>query len=29
MQDRSMEPGAWREWTNDERNAMIAAVATT
>ena len=29
MQDRSMEPGAWREWTNDERNAMIEAVATT
>ena len=28
MQDRSMAPGEWREWTNDERNAMIEAVAT-
>ncbi len=27
MQDRSLEPGAWREWTTDERNAMVAAVA--
>lgn len=27
MQDRSLQPGEWREWTNDERNAMIAAVA--
>ncbi|MFK7918538.1 MAG: pseudouridine synthase [Ilumatobacter sp.] len=27
MQDRSLQPGEWREWSNDERNAMIAAVA--
>ncbi len=29
ISDRSMKPGEWREWTNDERNAMVAAVATT
>jgi 23S rRNA pseudouridine2605 synthase len=29
ISDRSMQPGEWREWTNDERNAMVAAVATT
>jgi 23S rRNA pseudouridine2605 synthase len=29
MFDRSMQPGEWREWTNEERNAMVAAVATT
>ncbi len=29
MQDRSLEPGTWRAWTNEERNAMIEAVATT
>ena len=27
--DRSLQPGEWREWTSDERNAMVAAVATT
>lgn len=25
--DRSLQPGEWREWTTDERNTMIAAVA--
>lgn len=29
ISDRSMQPGEWREWTIDERNAMVAAVATT
>ncbi len=29
MSDRSLQPGEWREWTSDERNAMVAAVATT
>ena len=29
MSDRSLQPGQWREWTADERNAMVAAVATT
>ncbi len=29
MNDRSLQPGEWREWTSDERNAMVAAVATT
>jgi 23S rRNA pseudouridine2605 synthase len=29
ISDRSMQPGEWREWTTDERNAMVAAVATT
>ncbi|MFK8024904.1 MAG: pseudouridine synthase [Ilumatobacter sp.] len=29
MQDRSLQPGDWREWTTEERNAMVAAVATT
>ena len=29
MQDRSLQPGEWREWTTEERNAMVAAVATT
>jgi len=28
ISDRTLQPGAWREWTNDERNAMVAAVAT-
>ncbi len=27
--DRSLAPGTWRSWTTDERNAMIAAVATS
>jgi len=27
--DRTLQPGEWREWTLDERNAMVAAVATT
>jgi 23S rRNA pseudouridine2605 synthase len=29
IHDRSLQPGDWREWTSDERNAMVAAVATT
>ena len=29
ISDRSLEPGEWREWTTDERNAMVAAVAST
>lgn len=29
ISDRSLQPGEWREWTSDERNAMVAAVATT
>jgi 23S rRNA pseudouridine2605 synthase len=29
MSDRSLQPGEWREWTSAERNAMVAAVATT
>ena len=29
ISDRSLQPGDWREWTSDERNAMVAAVATT
>ncbi len=29
MQDRSLAPGAWRDWTTEERNAMIEAVAAT
>lgn len=29
MQDRALQPGEWREWTTEERNAMVAAVATT
>lgn len=29
MQDRTLQPGEWREWTTEERNAMVAAVATT
>ena len=27
--DRSLEPGAWRPWTTEERNAVVAAVAST
>jgi len=27
--DRSLHPGEWREWTVDERNAMVEAVAST
>ncbi|WP_083914559.1 pseudouridine synthase [Ilumatobacter nonamiensis] len=27
--DRSLQPGEWREWTTDERNAMVEAVAST
>ncbi|MGA9277361.1 pseudouridine synthase [Ilumatobacter sp.] len=27
--DRNLQPGEWREWTDDERNAMVEAVATT
>jgi 23S rRNA pseudouridine2605 synthase len=27
--DRTLPPGEWREWTLDERNAMVAAVAST
>lgn len=29
ISDRSLKPGEWREWTTAERNAMVAAVATT
>jgi 23S rRNA pseudouridine2605 synthase len=29
ISDRSMQPGEWRAWSTDERNAMVAAVATT
>ena len=29
MVDRTLRPGEWREWTDEERNAMVAAVATT
>jgi 23S rRNA pseudouridine2605 synthase len=29
INDRSLRPGEWRNWTTDERNAMVAAVATT
>lgn len=29
ISDRKLKPGEWREWTKDERNAMVAAVATT
>jgi 23S rRNA pseudouridine2605 synthase len=29
ISDRTLKPGEWREWTDDERNAMVAAVATT
>ena len=29
ISDRSLEPGEWREWTTDERNAMVAGVAST
>jgi 23S rRNA pseudouridine2605 synthase len=29
ISDRSLQPGEWREWTSEERNAMVAAVATT
>lgn len=29
ISDRSLKPGEWREWTTDERNAMVAAVAST
>lgn len=29
MQDRTLEPGQWRRWTDDERNAMVEAVATS
>ena len=29
ISDRSLQPGEWREWTSDERNAMVAVVATT
>ncbi len=29
ISDRTLKPGEWREWTADERNAMVAAVATT
>jgi len=27
--DRNLQPGEWREWTADERNAMVEAVAST
>lgn len=27
LADRSLAPGAWREWTTAERNAMVAAIA--
>lgn len=29
MSDRTLQPGEWREWTTDERNAMVEAVAST
>lgn len=29
MQDRTLQPGVWRAWTTEERNAMVEAVATT
>jgi len=29
MVDRTLQPGEWRVWTDEERNAMVAAVATT
>jgi len=29
ISDRTLQPGKWREWTDGERNAMVAAVATT
>lgn len=29
LADKSMQPGEWRHWTIDERNAMIEAVAAT
>lgn len=29
LSDRNLAPGAWREWSTDERNAMIDAVATS
>ncbi|MFN3254228.1 MAG: pseudouridine synthase [Ilumatobacter sp.] len=29
LSDRTLQPGEWRRWTNDERNAMIEAVAAT
>jgi 23S rRNA pseudouridine2605 synthase len=29
ISDRTLQPGKWREWTDSERNAMVAAVATT
>lgn len=27
LHDRSLAPGEWREWTTDERNSMIVAIA--
>ncbi len=29
ISDRTLRPGEWREWTHEERNAMVAAVAST
>ncbi len=29
LADRRLKPGEWREWTNEEWNAMVAAVAAT
>ncbi|WP_420453702.1 pseudouridine synthase [Ilumatobacter sp.] len=29
LSDRTLQPGQWREWTTEERNAVVAAVATT
>ena len=29
LSDRTLQPGEWREWTTDERNAMIEAVASS
>ncbi len=29
IQDRSLAPGEWREWTVDERNDMVAAVGAS
>ncbi len=29
LSDRTLQPGEWREWTTEERNAMVAAVAST
>ena len=29
LSDRTLQPGEWREWTIDERNSMIEAVASS